>query len=138
MNRNEISLSTACEIIKVYSELGNERILEMVNEAIEFRIPKRGDLYFSNVSGQLLEAIYDTYDRPRLIKERNTYVNSDLSYKISVGDIYKKPVKIPKGYRFLDFRPVQKNDLFILPVNGLIQNACNPVSGIVRIIVEKE
>lgn len=108
---------------------------------VDFRPPKLEELYIrhplTSWPQKLIcgDAKVFRESDPRYILEKTEIIPGDLGCKITVNAIYKKPVEIPDGYRFVDFRPPRRNDLFL--AWGTILQAFEDYTVSPRIIVEK-
>lgn len=114
---------------------------------VDFRPPKKGEKYLINnslKSSTHLIGVDTCYDdqvfanaNARYILEKTEIIPGDIGYKITVQDVYNKPVEIPEGYRFVAFRPTRHNDLFLAWWDTKIMQAFGDYSLSPRIIVEK-
>lgn len=104
----------------------------------EFRPPKLGDYYLSPVSLEIIYNLGKSIKQPCLIVEKTeAVISKNEKAAITVADVYGSDVTIPEGYRYVAFRLVKEDDLFIsihtqkVLVNDIFTDGCP------RIIVEK-
>lgn len=115
---------------------------------VDFRPPKFNEWYIKcyglyGLSGEARKVavcgdgqMFLEYDA-RYILEKTEIIPGDLGCEITVQDVYNSPVEIPEGYRFVDFRPTRRNDLFLACQDTKIMQAFGDDTFSPRIIVEK-
>jgi len=115
---------------------------------VDFRPPKKGERYLVNNNLQScvhLTAVDICYGddvfadyNPRYIVEKTTIIPETLSHMVTVNDVYGGPVEIPEGYRFVDFRPLCKGELYLENTDVTsVDTSVFTYTDYPRIIVEK-
>lgn len=109
---------------------------------VKFAPPKKGESVVLPSSGKVGEVLCNfSEDQPRLIVEKNPVV-TDVHCAISLEDVYgQNEVKIPKGWKYKDFRPPKALEYFlVLPAHCFRTGEDDEryFKDTPRIIVEKE
>lgn len=82
-------------------------------DVVDINTPKRGDLFLTTL-GKVALVEYGYSGPPVLIvRRKRQLVDSKLCTPIAVDDIYDRPVEIPDGYEFVDFRSPISGDTII-------------------------